>query len=212
MKEKHILYYEFVEALERGGCPVCTIIRKRRERYFDHVLSEQVNDIGFRKELRSTHGFCNFHAYMFYNYRKPLAASIIYEDLFLTETDLLKKGKIVSPSSRCIVCKIEEEAEKEALEILQNYLEDSDFKKTFLSSKGLCVPHYKKFLLKSKNVPGWFKDFHIARFEKIAKTLHKYIDAQNVSLGEKRPRLTREEELEWKEAVKTFAGLEGLKW
>jgi len=212
MKGKHILYYEFTDALQNGECPICAIIKKRRERYFEHILSEQVNDIGFRKELRSTHGFCNFHTYMFYSFRKPLASSIIYEDLFLTEIEFLKKDKIVPAAKECIVCKIEREAEKEALEILQNYLKDSEFKKIFLDSKGLCVPHYKKAVLKMGNVPKWFKDFHIRRFEEITKTLHKYIDAQNVSLGEKRPKLTREEELEWKEAMRIFAGLEGLKW
>lgn len=212
MKEKHILYYEFIDALNVGDCPICSIIEKRRKRYFENVLSEQVNDVGFRKELRLTHGFCNFHSYLFYSFNDPLAASIIYEDLFLTELNFLKKGKIVPKSSECIVCKIEREAEKEALGILTDFINDPDFKKLFLESKGLCVPHYQKFLLVAKNIPQWFKDFHIARFEKIAKILHKYIDAQNVSLGDKRPPLTREEELEWKEAIRTFVGIEGLKW
>ncbi len=212
MKQKHILYYEFTEALKEGKCPVCAIIKKRRERYFDHVLSEQVNDIGFRKELRKTHGFCNFHAYKFYSYRKPLAASIIYEDLFLTELEFLEKDRTIPPNSNCIVCKIEKEAETEAMEILQKFLDDTEFKNIFLSSNGLCVPHYKKAVMRFKNLPEWFKEFHIEQYKKIAKILHKYIDAQNVSLGDKRPALSRDEELEWKKAIEFFNGLEGLKW
>lgn len=210
--EKHILYYEFVEALESGKCPICTLVKKRREQYFEHLIDEQVNDIGLRRALRNNHGFCNYHAYKFLSYRKPLASAIIYEDLFLTEIPYLKKNHLIPSPNRCIVCDVEKEAEESAIQIIDKYKSDADFKNAFLKSKGLCVPHYKKVISKISSLPKWFKDFHIERYEQIAKSLHRFIDSENFSLGNRRPRLTAEEERIWKEAIEVFTGYEGMKW
>ena len=212
MNKKHILYYTIVEFLENGKCPVCGLIKKRREEYFEHILFEQVNDIGFRKKLRVTNGFCNYHTYKFLSYHDSLGTALIYQDLYLSDIKNLEHGKIVKPPERCVVCDIEKDAEKTALDVIFSFLDDSEFKDLFTQSKGLCLPHYKKMILSHPNIPAWFKDFHMERFRKIANTLHKFIDSENVSLGDKRPNLTKEEELIWKEAVEFFAGIEGLKW
>jgi hypothetical protein len=210
--KKHILYYEFLDALNSGECPICFLVRVKREKYFEHIIGEQVNDIGFRKKLRDNHGFCNYHAYKFLSYKKPLASAIIYKDLFDTEISFLKKGKFPHPPKKCIVCDIEKEAEKSAIQLINKYKNDSDFKNTFLKSKGLCMPHYKKVMLEVNSMPKWFIDFHLERYEKISKILYRFIDSENFSLRDKRPVLTKEEELIWKEAIKTFTGYEGMKW
>ncbi len=212
MKEKHILYYEFMDALKNKKCPVCTLIKVRRNRYFEHVIDEQVNDIGFRKKLRTNHGFCNYHAYKFLSYKKSLAVSIIYEDLFLTEVPLLENNRILKSPNKCIVCDIEKETEKSVIQIIEKYKDDTEFKNAFLASKGLCIPHYKKVVLKVRNLPGWFKEFHLERYKQITEILHKFIDSENFSLGHKKPTLTKEEELVWKEAIETFTGYDGMKW
>jgi hypothetical protein len=211
MGKKHILYYSIIEFLENGKCPVCGLIKKRREEYFEHVLFEQVNDIGFRKKLRATNGFCNYHTYKFLSYHDSLGTALIYQDLYLTDIKNLEHGKIVKTPERCVVCDIEKDAEKTALDLIYEFLNDNEFKDKLLHSKGLCLPHYKKMLL-SYNVPQWFKDFHMSRFKKITEVLHKFIDSENVSLGTERPKLSKEDELIWKEAVEFFAGIEGLKW
>ncbi|MEJ5284055.1 MAG: hypothetical protein ACP5Q5_03450 [Brevinematia bacterium] len=51
-----------------------------------------------------------------------------------------------------------------------------------------------------------FFEFEYKKFEKIFSALRRYLDSKNVSLKEKRPKLTYEEELIYQKALKLFSG------
>lgn len=48
-------------ALAEPGCPVCRLMGRAAERYFDGLLWELVNDPGVRQELRASLGLCPRH-------------------------------------------------------------------------------------------------------------------------------------------------------
>ena len=50
--EKHINFFELQKAAEKPGCPLCTIIAKRTERYIDNMLFEHISDRPFRAAYR----------------------------------------------------------------------------------------------------------------------------------------------------------------
>ena len=51
------------DALAQPGCPICRLVERATERYFDGLLWEQVNDPGVRQGLRESLGFCPRHTW-----------------------------------------------------------------------------------------------------------------------------------------------------
>jgi len=215
MKEKHLSYFAVLDSFNSKECPVCFLVKKRIEKYFDDLLYENVNDISFRKEFLKNCGFCNYHSYKFLSYNDGLAVSLTHRDLVVDWIKRLKAGSIKYSlrkkliDANCIVCRLAKEAEERYISIIIKYLDDEEFKSKFLLSEGLCIPHYEILLTKMKAPPRWFSDFHVKRYEEILSKLDRYLDSCNFSLGEKRPALANDEELIWKKVVKMLFGFEG---
>ncbi|HEY1405880.1 MAG TPA: hypothetical protein VF857_04665, partial [Spirochaetota bacterium] len=75
-----------------------------------------------------------------------------------------------------------------------------------LESNGFCVPHLQELLGRLGKIPKWFTDFHEKRYAEIINSLDRYIDFENFTLGDKRPDLTRDEQLYWRKAVRFMTG------
>jgi hypothetical protein len=60
---KSLTYFALIEAFSKSRCPVCHFMEEYSRRYLDALFCEQVNDIGIRRKLRATCGFCNWHAW-----------------------------------------------------------------------------------------------------------------------------------------------------
>lgn len=50
------------DAFGRPGCPLCAERARTEAAYLESILSESVNDIGFRQALDAGRGFCRAHA------------------------------------------------------------------------------------------------------------------------------------------------------
>jgi len=212
-EEKHLSYFVVLDSFNTKECPICFLVKERIEKFFDNLLYENINDVGFRKKFRENCGFCNYHSYKFLSYNDGLAISLTHRDLIVDVIEKLKT-KSVKYSSRkgtnkCVVCELVKETEEDYISIIIEYLDDEEFKNKLLLSKGLCVPHYKILLTKMKSLPKWLTDFHIKRYKEILSKVDRYLDSCNFSLGEKRPTLTEDEKLIWRELVKTLFGFEG---
>src|SRR5579884_122891 len=82
---RHSAFYDVLEALEKPGCAVCTLVARTRWRYLDSLAYENVNDPGLRAKLRESFGFCNRHAWYFVEtIREVFGAAIIYRDILHT--------------------------------------------------------------------------------------------------------------------------------
>jgi len=217
LTNKHLPFFSLIDALKQKDCPLCYLIVNSIESYFDTLLYEDINDIGFKKKFREQSGFCNFHSYKLLKYNDGLAVSLTYRDVIKKKiTQYNNKAKKNNKSNKkstkqCLVCNVANDSEERYFSIMIEYLEDKEFKNAFIKSEGLCIPHFDIIIKKLKMVPAWFMKFHKSKYETILKQLNKFIESCNFSLGDRRPVITKEEKDVWEKAVKIFSGYEGMK-
>lgn len=214
MKEKHLPYFAVESALEYNDCPVCFLVIKSIESYFDSLLYENINDISFRTRFRKHNGFCNFHSYKFLNYNDSLAVALTYKDLLIQNINRYNKinnrFSKKTKQKKCMICDMAKDSEKRYLSEIYAYLEDEEFKNKFLKSKGLCMPHYDLFIKDFKSVPKWFNDFNKSNYKIFLQQTETFIESLNFDESKKPIVLTNEEKTIWKKIVKTVSGYEGM--
>ena len=208
MKEKHLTYFKILDALSAKECPICFLINENVKKYFDGLLYENINDVGFRDKFRKNYGFCNRHSYQFLNYNDGLAIALTHRDLLIDVIGELKRRKAKYPAenSKCIVCELMKETEKRYVSVTIESLLEEEFKSKFLLSEGLCVPHLKKILKNVVSPHRWLIDFHLKKYNEYLSMLDKYIDSCNYSLPEKPLLINDDERLIWKKVVKMLFG------
>jgi hypothetical protein len=207
MKEKHLPYYKVLDSLKAQECPVCFLVKDSVEKYFADILYEKITDVEFNKKLRETRGFCNFHSYKFLNFNDSLAITLTHKLLIqdaIKELNNPQSHKI-SKNISCILCNYTKDAEKRYLSVIKDYLNDDEFKENFLKSSGLCIPHFKTYLLKPKNTPKWLIDFQNEKFQDCLSMMMKFLDAHEQT---NKVKVAYDNDI-WKKAVKIFSGFEG---
>ncbi|MCX7821804.1 MAG: DUF6062 family protein [Brevinematales bacterium] len=213
--EKHNLYFRVLESFDSKNCPFCYFVESAIEKYFNDILYEGVNDFGFIKKFRETRGFCNFHSYKLLSYKNAISIASLYIYLFkdiLSDFENLNKRKNNFKKNNCQACNFIDYTEKMYISTFVNFINEKEVEEKFLKSNGFCVPHFINILESlGKKVPEWFIDFQYKKFENIFFDLKRYLDSKNVSLKEKVPKLTYEEELIYQKALKILSGYQGKK-
>ncbi len=220
MKNKHLPFYALIDACGSGECPVCFLSKKSVENYFESLLAEDINDIGFRKKFREQNGFCNYHSYKFLKYNDGLAVTIIQRDLLVQKIKSFKKSSKaphrnnkkskIKKHDKCIVCDVAKDTTLMFIKIIKEYLEDTEFKENFLKSPGLCIPHFELMMEKSESLPEWFVSYNKSKYAHLLSQADKYLEASNFSLGDKRPVLSKEDKDVWIKSVAVLSGYEGM--
>jgi hypothetical protein len=147
---------------------MCRLAEEYSRRYLDAFFYEQVNDVGMRRRLRDSRGFCPWHAWQARKVASTaLGVAIIAQDLITAEVarldDLLRApaamsefpttGHSVSASALsaftrgwrqkkiCPACEVILAHERQALETLLRFLHDAEFARRLESAAPLCVIH-----------------------------------------------------------------------
>lgn len=211
MDDFHTHYYTVMETMNKEECPVCSLMKKAMGQYFEHLIHDAFSDEEFILEFRARYGFCHEHAHQFRSYNNGLAAGSTYRYMLILLIEELKSGKHryfkkeIKPD--CPACAHMKEKEKDFLFIIQEYCDEPAFHEKFKESPGLCAPHYKDLLEKTKGkLPKWLQEFQVANFEAMLTRVYKFLDWSNYSLLEGKPDLTRQEQLIWQEAIDLIAG------
>jgi len=213
--EKHSFYFRILESFQSLECPLCFYVNESIERYFDSLLYEGVNDFGFIQKFRDNKGFCNFHTYKLLSYKNATSTASLYFYIFkdiLPDLKSFNKKKLHKNDS-CQVCDLVDSIERMYLSSFVNFSVEKEFKEQFLKSAGFCLPHFlnlDEFF--KKGIPAWLLDFQYKKFEEIFSNIKSYLDFKNFSLGDKRPKLNREEQLIYQKAIKMFSGYNGKKY
>jgi hypothetical protein len=211
--EKHIPFFRLLRALARDECPICCIAREAVAGYFGNLLYENVNDKGFRERFDRDRGLCNKHSYELAGLNDGLAVGIIYRKLLETAGDALANGRRSERhSGSCVVCDCEREAELQAIAVLADFLEDDELREAFAASSGLCVPHLSMLEDRVWPLPDWFVELHKEKYSRLLECLDLYLDSCSFSLTERKPALSREEQLVWREAIARIAGYSGMSY
>jgi len=183
---KHIVYFEVLEALDSPGCPVCRLGLRAVSRHLDALSYEGVNDPRARAELRAARGFCRQHAWQFAEeVRDGLGTAIIYRDvagellrvlLGGADRDLRPRTSPALLASRlaqqqeCPACRLLDQSSRRYLDTLAGHLGDEAFRRRYLASGGLCLPHLTMALERVATRPerGLLAEAFVARVASLA--------------------------------------------
>jgi hypothetical protein len=127
--------------------------------HLDALLYEGVTDLGIRRRLRASGGFCNWHTWMLLEIRGARSGTaIIHEDLLGRLIEALRTAAAAPAPRRswrtaagrrarsrareaCPVCAEGAAAERRYLEALLAAGGDADLQLAYARSDGLCGPH-----------------------------------------------------------------------
>jgi hypothetical protein len=210
MVDKHINFIELEKACAKPGCPLCTIISERAERYIDGMLFEHVSDRVFRKKFREAGGFCPAHSRELDSFRDGLAVAILSRDILEDRISAFGKRSAWKPKGMCPVCVERERIEKEYLTFLIQADDGGENGKAvqqfFTASEGFCAPHYAELLKTSKSVPKWLTSFHEIKFENLMRRTSQFIELSAYGRGAEFARLSEKDKLVWKEIARNLRG------
>ncbi len=198
-------YYDFMELFEQSDCPICLMRQKWAHEFIDAFLYEGVNDKQFRKIIRDNGGICRRHAYDMMEQGDPLAHAILYSDLigdYLQNIDKKKKNG-------CLICSKEEEADKIMYRSFMTYFtQDTAFKQKFADTKScICRPHLKELKAMFKKNKDMIDGLYAVQIENL-KAVKTHLDeiVRKHDYRYAHEKLTDEESVAWKRAVKLMVG------
>lgn len=203
--DKHVNWFALEKACEKEGCPLCSIINERADRYIDNMLFEHVSDRGFRAKYRASGGFCDRHAANLESFRDGLAVAILGVDVLTTILPDLSKKRVPRLKGVCPACEESERVEREFLGYLSDRSED-EFVRIFTASEGLCVPHYRRLLSLTGKVPRWLSDFQRERFETLLERSKRFVDYSAWGRQDDFASLEAGDRIVWKELARTLRG------
>jgi len=166
----HIDYHAVLQAFtdHSDGCPLCATIRKAEADFWDSTLYGAVGTEGFQDSFLSTDGFCPHHAAAFAEHRDGTAVTMLYAPLYRHRkswiereseravTKILRsvrrRRNTASPAEngrragreRCLLCDRIDTWTAQFLTNLLRHQNDPDLRRAVESSRGLCVPHYRR--------------------------------------------------------------------
>lgn len=203
--DKHVNWFALEKACEKEGCPLCSIINERAERYIDNMLFEHVSDRGFRAKYRASAGFCDRHAANLESFRDGLAVAILGVDVLTTLLPDLAKKRNPRLKGHCPACEESDRVEQEFLGYLSDRSEE-EFVRIFTASEGLCVPHYRRLLTLTKQVPRWLSDFQRERFETLLERSKRFVEYSAWGRQDDFASLDEKDRIVWKELARTLRG------
>ncbi len=141
-------------ALRRGECPVCSIVRDAVWELLCHWQYALATDDAARQVFRADGGFCNEHTWALEAVASPrglCAGYLPLLDHLVQEIGALpglprstirdRLATILPDAGRCRLCTFKRQREQAALRDLATLLATAEGRADYLRSAGLCLPH-----------------------------------------------------------------------
>ena len=158
MVDKHMPYFNLIDALKGQGCGICSILRDAAYRFMDNLLYERTNDSSFREEIKASLGLCPLHAWQLQKLGDCLSSTAIYDDLVTSIISRIKSTKnkrsfitafsgirdrkyYKNEETVCPVCKVVRSVEKSYVSVFIDSFYEPEFNDAYKKSFGLCLPH-----------------------------------------------------------------------
>ncbi len=164
---KGIVQASLEGAFEEPGCPMCRLLLKQEERWLTVILAESVVDLGIRRRIGASWGFCRRHAWAMAartDLGGPLATAIIYESLaslLLQHCQVSLQARNGSnhiamghpgnldaavPGHGCPACAARAGIERNYVNSFIRYCRVDSFVRRYQESDGLCLAHLDQVL------------------------------------------------------------------
>ena len=210
MIEKHLPYFNLMDAMESADCPICHLIQKNMDSYFETLNYEGVNDQGFRANFRRNEGFCPVHSHRFLSYQDALAIVITHREILVDYLDLKSKPIKRKDKKNCHICEMIKDQENRFLNEMSGRFNDDNLKSAYLASKGLCLPHYILLAEQYKRIPIWITEFQINKTKTMITAIDRYVDWSNFTCKTKEDLNEKQREIHL-EVIKYLYGLKDCK-
>lgn len=148
---------------EDGECPICSLMKKAEEDSISYYLSPAIMTSEVRIKT-NTYGFCPHHYVLLIEHGNPQSLALTMETYYEENEKCYKKwfddiesaknqrslDKALSGFKKeaekrekgCLICsKMEERLYRYSFTLVSLFSSDIEFRKAFLSSKGLCLHH-----------------------------------------------------------------------
>lgn len=147
-------YQTLYSVCAETGCPICRLVQQNTQRYLEHWRYELFTDVGVRRDLRRSRGFCHRHTWQLARMGASLQIAQSYRDIISDAIEQLQRNEPASGLFRrlkdasaeqrpCPACGAEEKAEARQLHTLRAALLDEEFYARFSASQGLCLDHFR---------------------------------------------------------------------
>jgi hypothetical protein len=181
---------------------LCRLVSETTRRHLEHLLYENVNDVGLRQRWRDAKGFCHRHAWMLADSQDALGIAILYLDLVESYRDAILTEKAGNP---CPICDLEARALRGHLETIEQHHDDPDLCAAIDASEGLCSPHLRivRRRVRQTDVKQALARASETAVQRLGGDLRRLIesfDYQRSLPGEERIRLA------WRRAIEKMVG------
>ncbi len=188
------------DAFEAPGCPVCRELDRMEASYLESILTESVNDIGFRGNLDAARGFCGRHSQAVLDADRSLSgslgAAILLRATLLTrlrDLDAVHAARGWNRTKRlaeairppaCPACVRLSKSTTGLLDGLAQLVADPDWAAA-VSAAPFCLEHLLG-LLSRRPVTGAWGDIetrHLERLRDLRDLLERYAHASSHDRG-----------------------------
>ncbi|MFI3257288.1 MAG: DUF6062 family protein [Spirochaetales bacterium] len=223
MAEQHVNYFALQKACEKKGCPLCSIIQERIDRYIDGMLFEHISDRVFRAQYRNAGGFCTEHSKILLSYRDGLAVAILMQGTLSDYSEDFKKRKMRKYKEPCPACAEKNRIERDFLTFIAEVTgkenrqgaknsahtaeSDEELIRFFTASSGLCVPHYAQLVSSVRKIPSWLSEFQEGKFKNMLERTNRFIDFSAWGKQKEFATLSDADKVVWKELAETVRGM-----
>jgi hypothetical protein len=208
------------DAFEAPGCPLCRERRRTEQNHLESILSESVNDIGFRQGLDAARGFCGPHARAMLDADRAragsLGASILLRATLvarLRDVEVAAGAKGWTRTRRmadalrppaCPVCDRVATADGHSVETVVRLAEDGAWGEA-VASAPFCLDHLLA-LMDRRPVPAWWPPIEGRQVDRLRALRDRLERFAHASAHDRRHLQTDEQRASVDEAADLLAG------
>lgn len=181
---RHTPFFNFLETLQRPGCPFCRIARRAAERWLSSTLYEYVNDPNVRRSFLLARGLCREHANMLRCRHDPLGTVLLHETLVCELLAIPDRQLLDRPSKPCPVCEYVEHALRSAATTFFDNFDEPEIQATMSESFSFCFPHASWLAQHAgdKNIRATIVRGLRLRLRQLELRIREFLSAQNATL------------------------------
>ncbi len=220
-----LAYFDLVESFAKPGCAVCRLVLRDVERFLGSVMYERLAESETHLAFRKARGLCNEHSWQLTKGKgNALGIATLYEVAIMEVIKTMKPTRFrdnksehdgptladrLQPTGPCIACQLLADSEKDYVAELSRKIADPQLQDAYRASEGLCLPHFRQVLHKTRNRHHLEQLVEIqgAIWERLRADLHEFIDKNR---HERMHEAMGPEGNSWLRAIEQLSGAKGV--